>query len=156
MNDEKSLQRARQVLEAFLRAKRLRRTPERMALLERIFDTEGHFYADTLHQVMELQGYHVSLSTVYATLQLFADAGLVRRHQLGNQPTQFERSLPTDDKRAHMHVVCDMCGRVRELPLDQDAARPITRRQYAGFTPSGYEVYVHGLCGRCRRRNAKS
>lgn len=93
MNDDKLLNPARTALTSFLKEKKMRRTPERYAILEKVFSTDAHFYADALHEALELDGYHVSLSTVYSTIQLLLEAGLVRRHQFGNQPAQYERVL---------------------------------------------------------------
>lgn len=153
MKDEKLLPAARQTLERYLKVKGMRRTPERFALLERVFSTGEHFYVDVLCEAMELEGYHVSRSTVYATMQLFLDAGLVRRHQFGNQPAQYERSLPGVSK-SHLHLVCTVCGRVREV-RDSNLTAGLCDRKYPGFKAYSCALYVYGECGRCQRRNQK-
>lgn len=150
MKDDKLLAPAREILETYLRQKGMRRTPERFALLEKVFSTGDHFYVDVLCEAMELEGYHVSKSTVYAAMQLFLDAGLVRRHQFGNQPAQFERCLP-GVTRNHLHLVCSRCGRVREIRENQ-YARELASRRYPGFTPDCCAIYVYGLCARCTRQ----
>ena len=137
MKDEKLLTAARGILERYLKDHGLRRTPERFALLERVFSTGDHFY-------------HVSRSTVYATMQLFFDAGLVRRHQFGNQPAQYERAVP-GDTRSHLHLLCTVCGRVREV-RDQALMESVQTRPYVNFRPQSCAVYVYGICRRCQRR----
>lgn len=143
-----------EILERHLKANGMRRTPERFALLERVFSTGGHFYVDALCEAMELEGYHVSRSTAYATMQLFLDAGLVRRHQFGNQPAQYERALPGDAK-SHLHLVCTVCGRVREV-RDTVLTADLCGRNYAGFKAYSCALYVYGICGRCQRHKLKT
>ena len=67
MKDDKLYTPARVALTAYLKGKKMRRTPERYAILEKIFSTDAHFHVDDLHRKLEAEGYHVSLSTVYAT-----------------------------------------------------------------------------------------
>lgn len=90
---------AKTALDKYLKANGMRRTPERYAILEKVFSTDAHFYVDALHEALTLDGMHLSLSTVYAAVQLFLEAGLVRRHQFGNQPAQYER-VPQGGRRA--------------------------------------------------------
>ncbi len=152
-DDERILADVRATLVRYLRQKGMRRTPERFAILDKIFATDGHFYADTLWEVLEADGYHVSLSTVYSTLKLMIDAGLLRRHQFGDQPAQFERVLP-DSPSSHYHLVCSLCGRVREVK-DNDTLSQIGQRRYPTFQPSYCVVYVYGLCSRCLKRQRR-
>ncbi|MDD6281159.1 MAG: Fur family transcriptional regulator [Muribaculaceae bacterium] len=150
MKEEKLLPAAYEILDKYLRNHGLRRTAERYALLDKVFASSEHFYVDELCDSMELEGYHVSRSTAYAAMQLFLDAGLVRRHQFGNQPAQYERWLP-GITRSHLHLVCTVCGRVRDV-RDNSIAAAITSRNYPGFKASDCAVYVYGMCGRCSRR----
>ena len=132
MKDEKLLAAARATLEKYLRSKGMRQTPERLALLEKIFSSGDHFFTDVLYESMELEGYHVSRSTVY-----------------GNQPAQYERLVPGAVGN-HIHLVCSVCGRVKEV-RDPMLTETLCRRTYAGFRPSGCALYVYGTCGRCDR-----
>lgn len=150
MKDDKRFSVVRTKLERYLAAHKMRRTPERFAILEKIFSSGDHFYANTLYEAMELEGYRVSRSTIYDTMQLLVDAGLVRRHQFDNQPAQYERIIP-DGSKNHLHLVCSVCGRVREIK-EQVIGAGLVGRRYAGFTPMSSVIYVYGICGRCQRR----
>lgn len=149
MKEERLLIPAKKALTDFLKSRGMRCTPERFAILEKVFSSADHFYADALYEALEMEGYHVSLSTVYATMQLLVDAGLVRRHQFPNQPAQYER-VAVGTKANHHHLVCTCCGRVREV---KDAAlmEALGARRYKGFTPEHVALYVYGLCSRCRK-----
>lgn len=153
MKDDKVLNPARAALSQYLKEKKMRRTPERFAILEKVFSTDAHFYVDVLHEAMELEGYHVSLSTVYATVQLLIDAGLVRRHQFPNQPAQYERVLQGVTENHH-HLVCTSCGRVKAVK-DPELAERISSLRYPTFRTEFFSLYVYGLCSRCQKRLRK-
>lgn len=153
MKDEQLLTHVRSKLETYLAAHGMRRSQERFAILEKIFSSGDHFFADTLCEAMELEGYRVSRSTIYDTMQLFVEAGLVRRHQFDNQPAQYERIVP-DGTKDHIHLVCSICGRVREIK-EQALEADLLSRRYAGFKPQSCAIYVYGICGRCQRQQKK-
>lgn len=131
----------------------MRRTPERYAILEKVFSTDAHFYVDALHEAMTLEGMHVSLSTVYAAVQLFLEAGLVRRHQFGNQPAQYERVLQGLTE-SHHHLVCTSCGRVRAVK-DPHLMAQLNNLKYPTFKTEFFTLYVYGLCSWCQKRQKR-
>ncbi len=150
MENDKMLNPARVALTAFLKARKMRRTPERYAILEKVFSSDAHFYVDALHEALEMEGYHVSLSTVYSAIQLFMEAGLVRRHQFGNQPAQYERVLQGVTE-SHHHLVCNVCGRVRPVK-DPELMAHVNALKYPTFKTEFFTLYVYGLCSRCQKR----
>ena len=91
MIDEKSRTTAKAALTEYLRIKKLRKTPERYAILDKVCEMNRHFDIDMLYDIIEEDGFHVSRATLYNTMELFTDCGIVRRHQFGNQPMQYER-----------------------------------------------------------------
>ena len=154
MNRETNiLNEARNTLVAYLRHRGMRRTPERFAILEKVYETNSHFFADSLSTMLEADGYHVSLATIYATLHLLADAGLVRQHRFADQPTQYER-VALGMPQSHYHIVCSTCGKVREV-RDEELLRQLTTRRQQTFRPDYCMVYVYGQCGNCQKRLRK-
>lgn len=141
---------AKTALDKYLKANGMRRTPERYAILEKVFSTDAHFYVDALHEALTLDGMHLSLSTVYAAVQLFLEAGLVRRHQFGNQPAQYER-VPQGGAESHLHLVCTSCGRVRAVRNPQLMAE-LGALKYPTFKTEIFALYVYGLCSWCQKR----
>ena len=151
--DNKYFQDAKIVLEEYLKAHGMRRTSEREAILEKVFSTDAHFYVDALHEALTLDGLHVSLSTVYAAVQLFLEIGLVRRHQFGNQPAQYERVLQGVTE-SHLHLVCTSCGRVRAVK-DHQISRQLNALKYSTFKSEFFSLYIYGLCSWCQKRQKR-
>ena len=69
--------------EAFLRTRKLKLTRERLVILAAIFRQEHHFDAESLHADLRTEGGDISRATVYRTLDLLVQAGLVRKNSLG-------------------------------------------------------------------------
>jgi len=87
----------------------------------------------------------VSSSTVYRTLDLLVDEGLVLRTDLGADRAYYEPAR----EHAHHHLVCERCGAVRHLH-DEELGNLRTRvRRSTGFTLGRGEITLFGLCERC-------
>ena len=106
---------ARAMLEESLLAKGLRRSSERFAILDEVYSRNDHFDADDLYLAMQQKSYPVSRATVYNTLEVLVDCGLVQKHQFGDEDnikSRYERSL---GRQQHAHMVCTICHRVKEF-----------------------------------------
>lgn len=93
------------VLRQYLQDKGFRNTPERYTILEEIYNLDHHFNVDDLYLLMMQKKYHVSKATIYNTIEIFLDAGLIRKHQFGEKTltsSSYEKSY--FDKQ-HDHLV---------------------------------------------------
>ncbi len=133
----------------YLAQRRLRRTPSRAAVLERVIAMPDHFYADEL--VHEVEADNVSRATVYNTIELLTDAGILRRHTFGTNPAQYEL---IHGPANHHHLVCTRCGKVKEVK-DPEIDRLLSSRHFSGFNPAYTDLYIYGVCSRCSRRKKR-
>jgi Fe2+ or Zn2+ uptake regulation protein len=133
-----------QQLATTLHARGQRVTPQRLVIHEVLIASSRHVTADEVHAAVSERLPNVSAPTVYATLELFEELGIVRRINLGGGAALYD---PRPDE--HHHLVCTSCGAVEDLDagVDMTAAMRAARRR--GFSAQRAEVVVHGLCSRC-------
>ncbi|MCC8199716.1 MAG: transcriptional repressor [Tannerellaceae bacterium] len=134
------------VLTVYLTEKKLRKTPERYSILEQICTFPGHFDIYALHQKLDKENFHVSKSTVYNTVEVLVDAGILVRHQINSQSIQYELRRYA---KTHLHLICTRCGTLREIKNTMFNL-PIDRLKTRRFYPEHHSLYVYGLCSKCK------
>ena len=134
-------------LAELLRERGLRATSQRVVMHRLLRDRNRHLSAEELLSEASERLPGVSLPTVYATLELFEQLGIVRRVNGGGGTLLWDTRAD-----AHHHMICRRCGRIEDLeaPLDLGRARRSAAR--SGFQPDRAEVVVSGLCANCRTR----
>lgn len=145
MEDKNVKETVRQIFTEYLNVHGHRKTPERYAILDTIYTIKGHFDIDMLYSYMaEKEKFRVSRATLYNTIVLLIDAGLVIKHQFGNT-SQYERSY---NNETHHHIICTMCGKVSEFE-DENLKQAIVDTKVKGFHVSHYSLYIYGVCNKC-------
>ncbi|MBP7726783.1 MAG: transcriptional repressor [Candidatus Bipolaricaulis sp.] len=137
--------RAVNMFETFLRRRGLHVTRSRRAVVEAVFALPAHFEAADLWAA--LRGVVSSAATVYRTLELLEEAGLVRRVSFGEAHAHYEHVLGRED---HGHLVCRRCGRVVEFSdpaLKKVVTEAAARHE---FTLAEVVVQGYGVCPACR------
>ncbi len=135
-------------LHAALKARGVRLTRQRQLILEALASLPGHISADLVFQRVVEQFPDVNISTVYRTLELLQELGLVRHTHFDDGVAQYHLA----HEPAHQHLVCRACGAEREL--DMALLEPVAARLRAeyGFEPDLAHFAIVGLCRECRGR----
>lgn len=131
------------ILSEYLEQNKLRKTPERFAILEEIYSRDDHFDAETLYKTMLKKGFNVSRATVYNTLEILLECELIIKHQFGMSQALYEKSY---GYRQHDHLICQDCGIVKEFcdPRIQQIETMIG--ELMRFEITHHSLTLHGKC----------
>lgn len=133
--------------EGFLRSRQLKLTGERRALLAAVLTWGSHFDADTLHLALKQRGADVSRATVYRTLDLLVQCGLVRKDSLGHSQAQYEAVKAGEH---HDHLICLNCSTVIEFYREDLEALQDAICAEKKFKPLHHSLQIFGLCSACK------
>lgn len=137
----------------FLKRKGLKATRERTGVFDEIFSSHQHFDADDLVSRMRERGRKVSRATVYRTLEILYECGLVGRVRLNEEKYRYERLRQGEH---HDHLVCTSCDRIIEFVDPRIEALQDAVCLERDFVATSHSHQIWGLCGPCRRRIARS
>jgi Fur family ferric uptake transcriptional regulator len=131
---------------AYLRTHHHPVTPQRLRVAEVLFGTHHHVSAEEILARLRERRRPVGKATVYRTLELLREAGLIREHDFGEG---FKRYEPRPTRPHHEHLVCTRCGKVIEFvaPEIERVEREVA--ELHAFAPSHHKVEIYGLCSDC-------
>lgn len=138
---------AKEILSKYLLEHNLRSTRERFALLEEIMQTNGHFDADGLFATLTKKGLKASRATVYNTLDLLVDSGLISRYRFGENISRFEKAF---GRPRHDHLICLECGDIIEFvdaKLDRIQKEICEEKK---FKLRNSTLQIFGICQNCQ------
>jgi Fe2+ or Zn2+ uptake regulation protein len=127
-----------------LRERGQRVTPQRLVVARVLEELDRHATAELVFGEVSARMPGVSLPTVYATLELLEQLGLVRR--VATEGGAIVYDPRTED---HHHLVCRRCGAIADVDAAVDPSGLLAAARAAGFTPDHAQVLVRGLCAAC-------
>ena len=142
----------REILHAHLAGKGLRKTSQRDAIIEAAFGTNDHYTAEELLVMARNIDRSVSRATVYRTLPILVESGLLRELDLGGDTKIYDPNFL--EHPTHNHLVCVDCKKIIEFedPNMELLENCITRRM--GFTPANKQVRIEARCDELRLKGA--
>lgn len=132
-------------LSANLRRQGYRLTLQREIILEAVESIEGHISIEDLHRRVHLRFPQVNVSTIYRTMELLEQAGLVGHSHFHEGVTRWHRA----GEGHHQHLVCERCGAEVELELSVVAPLASEIRERYGFAANLAHFAIIGVCRKC-------
>lgn len=124
----------------------IRQTTARRTVLETVLDIPEHFEAEQVLYLIREKGLKVSKATVYRTLPLLVDCGVLKQVRFDVKQAHYEHAFGEDP---HDHMVCRRCGRIVEFPSRElfELCVQIGRQHH--FHVTGHRFQLSGLCWDC-------
>jgi len=124
-----------------------RLTPQRMMILSAIENSDDHISAEEIYTQVLAKYPHVNISTVYRTLELLKQLGLVTETDLGGGRVRYHPA----DKGHHHHLVCTECGAIIDLDESLLASLESTLLREYKFSADLRHLAIFGRCANCSK-----
>jgi Fur family ferric uptake transcriptional regulator len=133
----------------FLRERSLPVTTQREQVAEVLFAAGGHQSVEDIEKLLRGRDLHVGKATIYRTLDLLADSGMIIERDFGEGFRRYER-VPGHPH--HEHLICLRCGKVVEFQNDRlERMKALIADEY-GFQHSHHRLEIYGVCRECQQR----
>lgn len=144
------------LLERFKRVLRdngLKYTKQREVLLQTLYNNNEHFTPEQLYLYIKERhpGLNVGIATVYRSLNLLEESGMVTSISFGAQGKKFELA----NKPHHDHIICRHCGVIVEFEDQVIEKRQLTIAKDNGFKLTGHIMQLYGVCSECSKQKIK-
>ncbi|RMA97270.1 Fur family transcriptional regulator [Hydrogenothermus marinus] len=136
---------AKKEFKKFIKEKGLKFTSQREKVLDEILNTKGHFEIEDIVQKIKNKNVNVSRATVYRTLNILKEIGIVTEVIKFNNKTIYEISL----KEHHDHLICTNCGKIIEFQEKEIEELQDKICEIYGFKPTFHRLEIFGLCKDC-------
>jgi Fur family ferric uptake transcriptional regulator len=134
---------ASKILEDYIILKKLRRTPERNYLLKLIYERNDHFGAEDLFLAIDKKQFNVSKATVYNSLDLFLECGIITKHYLNNNTSIYEKAYGF---KQHDHFICQECKKIIEFCDPRLYQIKKSLEEVLKVEINSHQLYLYGTC----------
>ena len=125
-----------------------RATPQRIAISKYVLSSHQHPTAQRAYQEVKKEHPTVSLATIYTTIKILRDSGLIQELNMPKGKTRYDPNI-----EPHAHLLCLKCGSIRDW-MDPIMPELIARvSDEANFTIVGSSLDLKGICERCQKRS---
>ena len=140
---------ADQKFEEFLKLKELKYTSERKSIVKAIFSFYKHFDVEELFEKLGKQGDNVSRATIYRTIPLLIQSGLITETLHCQDKASYENIF---NKKHHDHLVCINCGKIIEFYNEKIEKLQEEVCEQHNFIPIEHRLGIKGYCEDCYKK----
>ncbi|MDD3705594.1 MAG: Fur family transcriptional regulator [Clostridiaceae bacterium] len=134
-----------------LKEKGYKLTPQRRSILSIILETEGsHLSVEEIYDLVKVKCPDIGLATVYRTMQMFEEVGLVYKHNFDEVRSRYELNHH-NEYHQHHHLICVRCNKVIEVEEDLLEKLESGIETKYNFEISNHNVKFFGYCEKCRK-----
>lgn len=124
----------------------IRPSHQRLTVLTYLLEHRDHSSADEIYEALHHLQPVISRTTVFNTLRLFNETGVVQTLSIGTNPQAYDADLTP-----HAHFYCRRCHSISDIPVEMADWQRL--RQYSGPHVAEMQVIFHGICPRCSRHD---
>lgn len=134
-----------------LRSHSYKLTPQRQTILQMFLEQEAcHLSAEELYTLVKQQNPEIGLATVYRTLDILAEIGVLLKNDFGDGRTRYEFSRK-DEQHHHHHLICLECGNVSEFDDDLLESLEAVIMKKNKFKVKDHDLKFYGYCSKCEK-----
>ena len=140
-------------LRARLSERQHKMTPQRQIVLQIFLDHPGeHLSAEDVHDILRTEKAEIGLATVYRTLELLSDLGILQKMEFGDGCSRYEVNDTDPTRHHHHHLICTKCGKVEEFDEDLLESLEADIERKTGFRTLDHQVKFFGVCKACQEK----
>jgi Fur family ferric uptake transcriptional regulator len=143
------MKKEKEIFKKYLFGKGLKLTSERELILEEVFSRHDHFDAEDLSQAFRARSENVSRATIYRTLPLLVESGLVQEALRCGERVCYEHIY---GHKSHGHMICMGCGKIIEF--ENSELEKIKKKvcKEHDFRPVEFRFGIKGYCRDCQKK----
>ena len=137
-------------LKYFIKRKNLKYTKQRELILRTLYNNSGHHTPEEILKLFkkEFPNENIGIATIYRTLTLFEEEGLVDSISFGKEGKRYE----IGHKEHHDHLICSVCGKIVEFIDDVIELRQIEVAKKYNFKMQSHTMKIVGICSECQKK----
>jgi len=137
-----------EALNRFISEQGLKNTKQRDLIATIVLEAEGHIGVEDIYRRARRKDPRVGFSTVYRTMKLLKECGLVSERHFGDGVARYE---PVHDGEHHDHLICVRCGTIVEFEDEDIEARQDAIASRHGYIVQSHKHEIYGLCPTCQK-----
>ncbi len=141
-----------EVFRRYLKDRNLPVTHQRVTIAEAVFFSDSHLSVGDLERLLRSSSDRIGRATIYRTLEVMLEAGLVREHDFDEG---FKRYEPVTEQGHHEHLICITCGKVVEFSSERLERMKVLIAEEYGFRHHHHRLEIYGVCHECQGQDAR-